>query len=903
MLPPLLERESSMAALARAFAQAQAGTGQVVLLSGEAGIGKSSVISHFAAQLRRERTARVFWGGCDALSTPRPLGPLYDIAAQCGGALAALLQQPRPTLSAVLGALLAALAAPEGRGAAPSLLIIEDLHWADHATLDLVHLLGRRVMHLPALVVLSFRDGAAFNGSALQRALADFPATTTTHLPLEPLSLRAVTTLAAQDPRPPEHLMRLTQGNPFFLSEVLERPDGAVPITVRDAVMARVHQLPADARRICEVVSVEPGQAPRAVVDAVFAAEPGHGLDDALDACIVAGILQQVDSDLRFRHELARLAVLDHLPPQRRRNLHAKVLDHLQDLPDTSKARLVHHADGAGLVPMVLELAPQAAADATPLGAHREALAHYVSALRYLEQASTEQQALLLEGWARSAAISAWSSAEVVTAMEKAVALWKSLGQRHRAASTLQEMAFMWQGLWQADAAERCLDEAMALLEPDAPPLQLAALFNQRAFFCMRKSATAETLAWSGRARDVMRDAGVSAVSGLSDVAVAIDTRVAAGTALMRAGFDEGERMLRACLPDTFAAGLPLPMIACYTYLSESTLRQCRFAEAEAWSREALTRLQDAGDIQHYYLGVQAQLLVSRGEYAQAITRAREVLDALTTEPGVMQWGMLLAEGVARCRSGAEGGVERLRQCYGISQGPYPYYVLPAASALVEGLVLQGDEDAARAVLHEAWSRRGDESSPWLVRPLQVWARRLGTTLDSADDPSVALENAGYGRAADAEPLVLELAGDAAGAAAFWARVGAPYEQARCLMACGSEGVQQAIAIWTRIGAAAAERQARAEARRQGLRGVRRGPYQSARSNALGLSAREQQILQLLAQGHSNAAIAQQLSRSERTVEHHVSRMLSKTGVAHRAALVAQARKMGALDLDGEATA
>ena len=902
----LLERDSALDDLHQALAHTRLGRGQTVLLSGAAGIGKSSLIEGFLQQVRAATLAlgpqgktsphaqglRVLWGGCEALSTPRPLGPLYDMAALSPPALAQALQHT-PQAAALLDTLQTLLL----QSPQPTLLVFEDLHWADHATLDLVQLLGRRVARLPALLLLSYRDEPGHNGSNLQRTLAALPPANTQRITLQPLSPAAVATLAVHDPRTPERLHALTQGNPFYLSEVLACPDVLVPTSVREAVLTHVHALPEMARRVCELVSVVPGPASVELLGHLFAKGKSLQRADALDACIHAGVLLQDDNGLRFRHELARLAVEDAMLPQRKHALHAAVLERLLQQPQMSNARLVHHAAQAGLADMVLALAPKAAQDASRHGAHNEAVAHFAAALPYLAQALPALQAHLLEGWAVAVCATAGPNAQTVQAMERAIALWRAECNVQRHAGALQQLADMFHALWQSDAALRCVEEAIELLKTSrlhvcAASAVLVEAYNQRAHFYLEASHTKKALLWGDRAIALSRQLPV-------DVADAAETHAMAitGAALMRAGADdEGARRLRASmarLRDTAPLKLQL---AAYMSLAESNLRHYQLIVAEDVCVDALARFHDTGYTQHYFLGLQAQLALVRGRYAEAMARADVVLAKLHGPPSVMQWPLLLAAGLARSRSGTPGGLEMLRQCYAMSLGFSPHYLLPAGIALAEAQLLHGDKVAAQETLQQCWQLRGNEANPWLVGALYVGAQRLGVTLTETGQSQMAV----------ALPYALELEGDHARAAAYWADAGAPYEQAYNLMHAGGDhnadnetgvtGVQQAITLWASIGAHPAESRARAEARQRGLRGIRRGPYSAARSNALGLSARELQILHLLSQGHSNASIAQQLTRSERTVEHHVSRMLAKAGAPHRTALVAQARHAGLLD-------
>src|SRR6478736_6616815 len=142
----LLEREQFSAELEAILTSVAAGKGRFVLVSGEAGIGKSWLIERFAEAHKTQ--ARVLWGACDALFTPRPLGPLYDIAHQTQGSLLSLLQEGAPRASIFS----AALEELENERM-PSLMVIEDVHWADEATLDLLKFLGRRINRVNSMLI------------------------------------------------------------------------------------------------------------------------------------------------------------------------------------------------------------------------------------------------------------------------------------------------------------------------------------------------------------------------------------------------------------------------------------------------------------------------------------------------------------------------------------------------------------------------------------------------------------------------------------------------------------------------------------------------------------------------------------------------------------------------------
>ena len=236
----LLERSLEVDALADVLASVtDTGRGRLVLVAGEAGIGKTALVRAFCSGLGR---VRVLSGACEALFTARPLGPLLDIAAETRGELAELVEGgagPSDVLTALLDEL---------RGHSPTVVVLEDLHWADEATLDLIRLLARRIATVPALFVVTYRGDELERGHSLRIALGELPQAELTRLALEPLSVTAVAALAHPYGADPDELHGRTAGNPFYVTEALAAGGVTVPDSVRDAVLARAARLGIGAR-------------------------------------------------------------------------------------------------------------------------------------------------------------------------------------------------------------------------------------------------------------------------------------------------------------------------------------------------------------------------------------------------------------------------------------------------------------------------------------------------------------------------------------------------------------------------------------------------------------------------------------------------------------------------------
>src|SRR6266700_450565 len=182
----LLERDHCFNQLSELLRMATTGNGRTVLISGEAGIGKTVLVEQFVNRYCNE--SGLLWGSCEALFTPRPLGPLYDIATQTQGHLSTLMSRDteRPTLfSAFLDEL--------QKRPLPTIVVFEDVHWADEATLDLIKFLGRRIPHLPVLFLVMYRENELSPDHPLRSVIGDLPGKAVARLRLTPLSEQAVT--------------------------------------------------------------------------------------------------------------------------------------------------------------------------------------------------------------------------------------------------------------------------------------------------------------------------------------------------------------------------------------------------------------------------------------------------------------------------------------------------------------------------------------------------------------------------------------------------------------------------------------------------------------------------------------------------------------------------------------
>jgi len=574
----LLEREPFLLTLDELFAQAAEGRGQVALLSGEAGIGKTSLVEGFLA--RHASEMRSLWGACEALFTPRPLGPLYDIAPQTHGPLQALLAG-EGNRAALFAAVLEELAESE----MPTTLVLEDIHWADESTLDLIKFLARRIHRTRVLLLVTYRDEELSREHPLRLVLGDLPTRDVTRLWLPPLSEDAVATLARKARCPVEHLYAVTGGNPFFLTEVLMNDEPGVPMSVSDAVLAQVTRRSPEAQRLLECVAVVPSRISWEIVEAVSPTSRS-----GLAECLEMGLLQQEGTEIGYRHELARQAVERALTPAQRCALHADLLRVLmgRGVEQTPLAQLVHHAAQAEDGALVLRFAPAAAREASSHGAHRAAADHYRRALYYadlLEVAGQhEVQATLLDELADECALIGQTE-EAFRASTAALSLWRRLERNEQVGHTLHRLSGHAWHLGCRRESERYAVEAVEFLEALPPSRELGQSYANLASLYMVASDTPQTLVWGRRAIEVARK--------FHDAETECYALFIMGSTTFCSGDERGRVTLEQSLQMALGQGFEEITALAYVNLANSRIRSRAYAQATGYLEEGLAYCKD----------------------------------------------------------------------------------------------------------------------------------------------------------------------------------------------------------------------------------------------------------------------------------------------------------------------
>jgi DNA-binding CsgD family transcriptional regulator len=846
----LLERAEFLEALAQSLAHVAVDGGQLVLIAGEAGIGKSTLLRAFCGARRGD--ARVLWGACDALATPQPLSPFIDIASATQGALLASVRDgARP--HAVFLALLEEL-----RAERPTIAVIEDVHWADEATLDIIRLLARRAETLGALVAVTYREDELEAMHPVRLAVGELgTAPGVVQLRLPPLSRSAVEELAAAHGIDGGELYDKTAGNAFFVTEVLAGDGRQVPPTVRDAVLARMSRLGAASQAVLEAVAVVPPHVDMWLLDRLVGDEIVH-----VDACLAAGMLRSDGHRISFRHELARLAVEQSIGPHRRIVLHRAVLEELRNLPEGNAdvAVIAHHADAAGDATAALAYATLAGTRAASQGAHREAAAQYARALRYADSLPRVELGALLERHAQECYLSNQVDG-AVAAQERALECYREIGDRRSESAALWWLSEMhWcrgRNAESGSAAHAALD-VLAGLEPGRELARAYVALSDRASWADAAGMTT----WARRAMELAQQLGETDIELHARMNIEM-------VAYMSGPLEHGARLERT-LELAEGAGLEYLVWVTWECLARGALRRRAYADVDRYVAAGLAYCaeRDLELARRYFHLSRARAALDRTRWSEAEEAAASVLH----DPGVSilpVLGSLVVVALVRSRRGDPGSSEMLEEAAALARPSGRLYALaPVAAARAETAWLEGrheeiaeltDDAFAIAVSCGAWREIG-ELARWR------WRAGLRDETPGADGPDVAT-----------------LAGDWEAAARLWAELGCHYEAALALAdADDDDALRRSLMELRRLGARPAAAIVSQRLRRRGVRRIPRGPNASARQNPANLTRRELEVLALLADGLRNTEIATLLVVSPRTVDHQVSAVLRKLGARTR---------------------
>jgi DNA-binding CsgD family transcriptional regulator len=857
----LLEREAQLEMLSGALADVAAGSGRLVMVAGEAGAGKSALVRKFCDSVAS--TTPSLWGACDPLTAPRPLGPLVDISDQLGGDVVELLSTG--TREGVFQATLTALTRRR-----PVIVVFEDVQWADESTLDLIRFLGRRIGKSRALMLTTYRDDQVDSGNRIRVLAGDLAsAPAVGRISVSNLSQTSVTALSRGTGIDSVQLYRDTAGNAFFVTEVISNESSALPPTIADAVMARVARLSDPARRTLEAAAVVGRRIEPALLLSMQSADAA-----GLDECVSDGILRFEPPHYTFRHELARQALLESLSPRRRSGLHAEALGMLRQWPLKAELlpRLADHAEAAADTVAVLEFAPAAAEVAARFKSHREAAAQYARALRFAGDVPSDQRAELLERRSYECYLIDHVS-DAIAAMKEALEIWGGLARPLRAGDCLRALSRLhWVSGHNAEA-EATAQAAVEILEGLPPGVELARAFSNQSQLGMLAGDFERATRWGDRA--------IRLADELGNAAVIVHALNNVGTARLSAGDAAGEDLLVQSLCLALEAKLEDDAARAYTNLAATLTAPPARGRARRYLAEGI---EYCSEHDLYASGLclraaEAEFLCDEGLWKEAEKAAVSLLVERRLSR-ISRIGALVVLARVRSRRGEPDVWPTLEEARALAvRTNEVQFLAPVSGARAEARWLSGSNDLLADELRTVLALAVSVGDSRAIGELAFWLWRAG---------EITAIPAGA-----AEQYAKHIRGDWKDAAAKWHELGFPYEAAIAMADSPDESdLRAAMTTLERLGARPAVARVARKLRALGAVKIPRGARPQTRANARGLTQRELEVLSMLEQGLRNAEIASRLCIAGKTVDHHVSSILSKLEVHTRSEAARKAREL-----------
>lgn len=846
----LLERDEILETLGSLLAEAGQGRGRIALIRGEAGIGKTSVIRSFIESIADE--SHVLYGSCENLLTPRPLGPIRDMAAEAPALDEALASGDRELVFQEMMELLS-------RTLRPTLAVVEDIHWAAGATLDLLTSLGRRIDRTRALLVMSFREELAEH-HPVAMMVGNLPQDRLTSFELKPLSREAVVTLAQHREASATPIWKTTGGNPFFVTELLKTDVEDIPASVRDAIRARLYKLTAKGEQLVQLASVVPGSVELRLIE-----EIDTGLLDAVGETESAGFLEVTGDSLAFRHELARMAVETSLSETSKRDLNQRVLRACESL-DLDVARGAHHARQAHDADAMVRLLPAAARQAAATGSHREATSQLRALQPYLDALPPRERADIYDLWSFEEELvtgngldKALQAVELRRGLGEPLRLGNSLLRGARSAYYAGKPAMAWDLAEEAAAVlEKTDGESHAQALAELSRLAMLAYDFDRATALARSAL--ELAPKPGRVR--------------------VNALITLGVCRAITDYPEGTELLRESAQISKSLGFHRELDRARSNHASVATRWKDLDVAKNLNETAILELGDEGlAASAWHLGLRGLLHLLSGDFGSAEGILRDLIErADIEEPDRVGITVNLAKTLIR--KGDAGAEDVLRVAtLDAEEIDEPQHRISIAARWAEYLWAFGRQDDEITQRNLVALGSAESYGPWDIADLALWLWLDGHITDI---PKGA-----------AEPIRQLAAGEWKKAADWFAARGLPYEQAIALNMGDPNARIQAVRIADHLGAAALASRIRSHLRSDGIRGVPRSPARDFNQPVLGLTPRQTEVLGLLDLELTNKQIADRLFISARTAEKHVSAILQKLNLKTRIEAGAYARDQG----------
>ncbi len=861
----LVERSGYLQQLEKSFSAIEQGEGHCIFVSGEAGIGKTTLVKAFCKTLKKNYP--VYQGSCDALFTPRPLAPLYDVLLQINNVLwkeSQGITERSVLFSSVLHAL--------SKQDQTTLIVFEDIHWADEATLDFIKFLARRISQLNCLFILTYRNDEITAAHPLRNVLGQLPPDSFTRIELPPLSLEAVQQWAAEKGYNGNDVYSISGGNPFYVSEILASYSTGVPDNIKDAVLAVYNRQEERTKQIWELLSVIP-----AGLELVYINRFDAHYSAAIERCIAATILVIKDGIVFFKHELYRRTIESSLSALKRISLNKRILELLKESFEQNQQleRIIHHAKNANEYGLVVSYAPRAARQAALVGAHIEAARLYLSAIEYYKGSDHQVFIELYEAYAYECYLTNRIK-DAIIYTGKALAIRKEENEPEKIGNSLRFLSRLWWFDGNRKNAEMYAAQAIEMLDKQPPSGAKAMAYSNMSQLSMLAKHSADCIFWGEKAIAMAEELE------LEDVLSHAQNNVGTIYMKMPATVNKGLALLKQSLQLALKNSYHEHVARAYTNISSISVERKDYAFAEQALEDGIQYCEER-DLDSWYAYMSSwktRLLLETGRFTAAAELAERLLR--NEQPPVVKIGLLTVMATLKMRRG-ESGVRPLlaEACSKAFETMELQRVIPAMVAALEYEWITGNILAEDSYVTRTIELIGGSDDLFETSEFAFWLRKARSQCLTVAQPYEGFDTSTKQKALQA--------------ACTWKKLCRPYEQAIILFEGNEASKREAISIIHDLGAAAVYEKMKQEMRVSGIRSIPRGIRKTTRLNPAGLTEREMDILPLLKDGLQNREIASRLYISAKTVDHHISSILFKLDVNSRTKAVHEAVRLAIL--------
>lgn len=862
----LIERDNFLALLHNRFNDIASAEGHSFFITGEAGIGKTSLVKAFLKQVEDKSIQYV--GACDSMFTPRPLAPLYDLALQINEEWVDKIQSISSRAE-----LFTRFMHELSRKNRVIVLVFEDIHWADEATLDFIKFFSRRISRTKCLFILTYRDDEINQQHPLRIMVGELSPDAFSRIQLTALSRHAVYKLADEKGYDAENVYSVSGGNPFYVNEILASYSTGIPENIRDAVLSIYNRQQDATKNVWQFLSVIPEG-----LELNRLAKIDESWHEAIDDSLAKKILVIKSNKFFFKHELYRRTIESALSPFKRLTLNKNLLELFLEIfeEEGDIERIVHYAKNADERKLVVKYAPSAAKKAALVGAHIEASKLYLTAIEHTEENNLDQLVKLYEAFTYECYLTNQIN-EAITYQAKALKIWQDKNEIEQVGNSQRFLSRLWWYAGNRDEAERFGEQAVRTLETQPSSRTKAMAFSNMSQLKMLSDETAQCVEWGSRAIEMAKE--------LKDDEILCHALNNVGTVQWKSPLlkEKSYKLILESLDIALKHSFHEHAARAYTNISARCVTSKEYNLAKQFLHEGLSYCEerDLDSWAKYKLSWKSRMLVETGAWKEAVIIAEKLLEN-TRQPAIIKIGALTNLSTIKMRRGEAAALSYLQEAKTLAFITREHQrIIPVMIACFEYEWLTAAQIITDEELKVGIELAKNLPNVYMNSEFAIWLQRARK--HEIDFPEWY------------EPYKLLRKGKASLAADFWHKIGCEYERAFALFEGNEDDKRNALTILQQLGAEAIYKKLKMEMRSSGIKKIPRGLRESTKSNPAQLTNREIEVIHLLKKGDQSKQIAQTLFISTKTVDHHISSILFKLDVNSRSKAVAAAMRLGVI--------